>query len=63
MKRKRIVRCGVCGQTKKLLASERMCAECRALPIEERRVKRAKRKPKGSVLAVSGGLPGLGRRR
>ncbi len=60
---KRVKRCSVCGQTKKLWSNEKMCGECRSLPLEERNAKRAKRKPKGSVYAVSGGLPSLGRRR
>lgn len=60
---KRVKRCSVCGQTKKLWFNEKMCGECRSLPLEERNAKRAKRKPKGSVYAVSGGLPSLGRRR
>jgi len=56
-------RCQVCGQTKKMAPNERICPDCRALPLNERQKKRAKRKPKGSVRAVQGGLPGLGRRR
>jgi len=60
---KKVKRCLVCGQTKKLWSNERICPECRALPIDERNQKRSKRKPKGSVWAVSGGLPSLGKRR
>ena len=56
-------RCGVCGQTKKMGVLDRMCDVCRALPIEERGALRAKRKPKGDARALSGGLPGLGKRR
>ena len=56
-------RCGVCGQTVKLKFNERMRKKRRALPIEERRAKRAKRRPLDSVHTVSGGLPGLGRPR
>jgi NMD protein affecting ribosome stability and mRNA decay len=53
--------CVVCGRPKKMGRSERMCADCQFLSLEERRVLRAKRKPKGSVWTVSGGLPSLGR--
>jgi len=63
MRRKHSKRCVVCGQTIKMEALERMCAACRELPIENRRILRAKRKPKGSVWTVSGGLPSLGKRR
>jgi hypothetical protein len=55
--------CFTCGQTKKMGPRARMCKECQSLSPMERRILRAKRKPKGSVWAVSGGLPSLGKRR
>jgi hypothetical protein len=62
MGKKRARRCLVCGQTGKFGFGKRMCIPCRSLSMEQRRAKRAKRKPKGSVWTVGGGLPSLGKR-
>jgi hypothetical protein len=56
-------RCLVCGQAKKIYLGERICGDCQFLSAAERRNLRAKRKPRGSVWTVSGGLPSLGKRR
>jgi ssDNA-binding Zn-finger/Zn-ribbon topoisomerase 1 len=58
---KRFRTCTVCREKRELAEGDNICPDCQWLRAYKKGLK--KRKPKGSVWTVSGGLPSLGKRR